>query len=318
MHGGGDRSTEPSRSRPGRNEVASEIRTFLIADVRGYTAFTQDRGDEAAASLAARFASIVRELVGTRDGELLELRGDEALVVFGSARQAIRAAVDLQDRFLRASIADPEVTLGVGIGLDVGEAVAVEGGYRGGALNTAARLCSAAAAGEILGSQSVVHLARAVEGVEYVDRGALRLKGMADPLPALAIASIATDVPSRLRELGGDRSRTVVHRGALRFRMLGPLEVDAGAGPLALGGPKQRAVLAHLLLRPNELVPSETLIDELWGGNPPETARNTIQTYMSQLRKVLGDGRLVGRSPGYVLTVDDVGARHDTLRRTRP
>jgi adenylate cyclase len=77
-----------------------QIRTFLIADVRGYTLFTQERGDEAAAKLAAKFAEIAREGVEARGGTLLELRGDEALCVFSSARQAIRAAIELQHRFV--------------------------------------------------------------------------------------------------------------------------------------------------------------------------------------------------------------------------
>src|SRR5262249_13716987 len=72
------------------------------------------------------------------------------------------------------------------------------------------------------------------------------------------------------------------------FRVLGPLEVDSGSGPVPLGGPKQRAVLAHLVFRANQLVPAETLIDELWGELPPEKARNVIQTYVSHLRKALG------------------------------
>ena len=46
---------------------------------------------------------------------------------------------------------------------------------------------------------------------------------------------------------------------AVQFRVLGPLEVDAGDGPIPLGGPKQRAVLAHLLIRANELVPADVL-----------------------------------------------------------
>jgi class 3 adenylate cyclase len=79
---------------------------------------------------------------------VLELRGDEALVVFGSPRSAIRGAVALQKRFVEETIEDPSLPLTVGIGLDAGEAVPVEGGYRGGALNVAARLCSLARAGE--------------------------------------------------------------------------------------------------------------------------------------------------------------------------
>ena len=88
----------PPDREPGSTDTS--ILTFLIADVRGYTLFTQTRGDEAAGKLAARFAEVVREHVERRDGRVLELRGDEALCVFASARQAIRAAVDLQDRLL--------------------------------------------------------------------------------------------------------------------------------------------------------------------------------------------------------------------------
>jgi adenylate cyclase len=126
--------------RPGAGaETAAHIRTFLIADVRGYTVFTQERGDEAAAQLADRFASVSRGILEARGGTHLELRGDEVMAVFESARQAIRAAVELQRRFVDATIADPTLPLPVGIGLDAGEAVAVDDGYRGGALNLSPR-----------------------------------------------------------------------------------------------------------------------------------------------------------------------------------
>ena len=104
------------------------IRTFLIADMRGWTRFTQERGDEAAAKLAAKFADIAREGVEARGGTLLELRGDEAVCVFSSTRESIRAAVDLQRRFVQETLREPELPLTFGIGLDAGEAVAVQGG----------------------------------------------------------------------------------------------------------------------------------------------------------------------------------------------
>ena len=71
----------------------AELRTFLIADIRGYTTYTSEQGADAAADLAKRFAAIVREVVVAHDGFLLELRGDEALAVFvsGSARAPGRA-----------------------------------------------------------------------------------------------------------------------------------------------------------------------------------------------------------------------------------
>ena len=87
----------------------------------------------------------------------------------------------------------------------------------------------------------------------------------------------------------------------MEFRILGPLEVSAGDGALKVGGPKQRAVLAHLILRANRPVSVELLIDGLWGDEPPETAKNTLQTYVYRLRQVLGEDRIGSDAGGYVL-----------------
>ncbi|HEX6799399.1 MAG TPA: helix-turn-helix domain-containing protein [Ktedonobacterales bacterium] len=164
------------------------ILVFLIADVRGYTHFTQEAGDAEAARLAAKFAAIARGAVEERDGRLIELRGDEALAVFASARRAIDAAAVMQARFVEATRADPELPLPVGIGLDVGEAVPLEDGYRGAALNRAARLCSLAGAGEILITTGLAYLAPKVEGLAYLDRGSVALKGFDVPAALLAVA----------------------------------------------------------------------------------------------------------------------------------
>ena len=91
---------------------------------------------------------------------------------------------------------------------------------------------------------------------------------------------------------------------AMEFRVLGPLEVVEDGRTLSLGGVKQRVLLASLLLRANEVVSTDTLIDQLWGESPPATAAKAVQVYVSALRKELGDGVLVTRSPGYVLNVD--------------
>ena len=128
-------------------------------------------------------------MVEAHRGKVLELRGDEALVVFGSPRWAIRGAVALQQRFVEETIADPSLALTVGIGLDAGEAVAVEGGYRGGALNVAARLCSLARAGEVLASREIVHLALRVDGVRFTERGQAELKGLDKPVHVVAVRS---------------------------------------------------------------------------------------------------------------------------------
>jgi WD40 repeat protein/class 3 adenylate cyclase len=188
----------------------AHIRTFLIADVRGYTVFTQERGDEAAAQLAGKFAAVAREGVEARGGTVVELRGDEALAVFDSARQAIRASVELQRRFVDETVAEPTLPLAVGIGLDAGEAVPVDGGYRGGALNLAARLCGIAGPAEILASPAVTHLARKVDGVAYVDRGSVQLKGLADPVQVIRLRAEADDAADDMafrRALGSSAVR---------------------------------------------------------------------------------------------------------------
>ncbi len=87
------------------------------------------------------------------------------------------------------------------------------------------------------------------------------------------------------------------------FKVLGPLEVVTAEAPLSLGGRKQRLVLAHLIVRANIVVPTDVLIDEVWGEAPPESARGTLQGYVSHLRRALGE-RLEGRSIGYVLHVE--------------
>lgn len=87
----------------------------------------------------------------------------------------------------------------------------------------------------------------------------------------------------------------------LEFRILGALEVVDDDRPLTLGAPKQRAVLAVLLLHRGEVVSIDRLIDELWGECPPGSATKSVQVYVSNLRKALGDGLLVTRGRGYVL-----------------
>ncbi|MFL5951808.1 MAG: BTAD domain-containing putative transcriptional regulator [Gaiellaceae bacterium] len=87
------------------------------------------------------------------------------------------------------------------------------------------------------------------------------------------------------------------------FRILGPLEVSNETGPLLLGGQKQRAVLAMLLLEPGRIVSVDRLIDALWGEQPPRTATTSLQNFVSQLRKTLGADVLETKAPGYRLRI---------------
>src|SRR3954469_17022117 len=90
----------------------------------------------------------------------------------------------------------------------------------------------------------------------------------------------------------------------MEFRLLGPVEAVEHDRVVAVGGPRQRALLALLLLHANEVVSTDRLIDKLWAEHPPPTAGKTVQVYVSRLRKALGGERVVGRPPGYLLRVD--------------
>ena len=92
------------------------------------------------------------------------------------------------------------------------------------------------------------------------------------------------------------------------FRVLGPLEALADGTPVKLGGSRPRAVLAVLLLHSGQVVATSRLIDEAWADDPPETAANVVQGYVSQLRKELGRDVIETREPGYVLRLE-----HDAL-----
>ena len=97
----------------------------------------------------------------------------------------------------------------------------------------------------------------------------------------------------------------------MEFRILGPLEVRTDNGAVTLGGPKPRAVLAVLLLRPNRAVSGEQLALALWGAEAPAGATKTVQVHVSRLRKALGDSEaLVTTASGYELRVapDDLDA----------
>ena len=107
----------------------------------------------------------------------------------------------------------------------------------------------------------------------------------------------------------------------MEYRALGPLEVYDDGRPVALGGPKPRALLAILLLRRGEVIPAERLIDELYGDSPPERAAKSVHVQVSRLRKSLGNRCLRTVAGGYSLDVGpgelDLDTFHDLAARGR-
>ena len=115
-----------------------------------------------------------------------------------------------------------------------------------------------------------------------------------DPKTRMARPTRA-NLPKRSVEAYGPR---------MRFKVLGPVSVARDDGAIPLGGPKQRLVLAHLIVRANEFAPVDVLIDQVWGEEPPEAAKGTLHSYISHLRKAVGAER--------------IGQRYVPVRRVRP
>ena len=97
----------------------------------------------------------------------------------------------------------------------------------------------------------------------------------------------------------------------MEFRLLGNLEVSRDGSPVDVGGTQPRTVLAMLLVAGGRVVPAESIIEALWGHDPPDSAAGTLQSYVSRLRRVLVPGGARGEaakvlawdSPGYKLVV---------------
>lgn len=168
--------------------AGAAVRTFLFVDIRGYTRFVVEHGDAAALRLIEKFESVTRRVLSARHGEIIGKAGDEAVAVFGSAREALQAALDLQASVEQEGKGDPSLPP-VGIGLDTGEAVPSGDTYIGASLNLAARLCKLAGPREVLASEVLVHVAGKIDGIAYTERGFAQLKGFQQPVHVFQVVS---------------------------------------------------------------------------------------------------------------------------------
>src|SRR5215471_8129718 len=90
----------------------------------------------------------------------------------------------------------------------------------------------------------------------------------------------------------------------MEFRILGPLEIFSDGEARTIAGAKERAVLVYLLLHAGQPVSADRLIDELWGDEAPDAARNSLQVRVSGLRRALGRDRIVSGSGGYLIRIE--------------
>ena len=185
--GRADPGREPSGGHPRRPREDSRFLAFLFADLRGFTTYTHAHGADAAAHLAAAFAGLAGEVITGHGGLVVGTWGDEVLGEFPSARDAVRAGLELQHRCRVWTVADPGAPLAAGIGLDVGEPAQAEDLRASEALNLAARLCASARAGEVLASREFVHLAGSMSGEVTTTTRRLRLKGIGGQTKAVSV-----------------------------------------------------------------------------------------------------------------------------------
>jgi DNA-binding NarL/FixJ family response regulator/class 3 adenylate cyclase len=178
--------------------------TILFSDLVGSTELFDRLGDDAATGLCQAQFEVMRRAVAANDGRVVKSTGDGLMVAFSSAAAAVRCAVAVQRATAAAEGLEQR------IGLDAGEPLAEQDDLYGRAVIVASRLCDAAGAGEILATETVRHVAggRVAELIEPA--GALRLKGIAEPVAIARVAWREDDAPSAAEPEPPSRTITVV------------------------------------------------------------------------------------------------------------
>ena len=190
----------------------SQTRGFLFADLRGYSAFTERHGDQAARELLASYRRSVRKVIASFDGAEIRTEGDSFYVVFDSVSPAVRAGLAIL-----VAVAEPAAHAAahpvlVGIGIHAREAEDSDEGIVSSAVNVAARICAQAQPGELLVSDTVRALTRTYLDVKFVPRGRRRLKGIGEPVALYQVIAGRAAISAA----GGNPLRNALSRRWLR------------------------------------------------------------------------------------------------------
>jgi len=275
-----------SNATPGRAQQ-SLTRGFLFADLRGYSAFTDEHGDAAARELLGRYRSAVRDVIARYGGAEIRTEGDSFYVVFISVSDAVEAGLAILESAATSGREAASPPIRVGMGVHAGETVDSAEGIVSAAVNTAARICSAAAAGELLVSDTVRALTRTHLEVHFVSRGRRRLKGISEPMslyrvqplgrPAVRIGPVG-----RLTQRW--RSKAPIVAGALALTLVATV-IGAALLREGFGGTDADALNgASSSANPDALDP---------GVPPPGTiafSRTNLVDYGSQIHSITTDG----------------------------
>jgi len=302
--------------------------TIFFSDIRGFTDYTEEFGDEAASRIVHEQDIIIRSQIDAYGGVVVKTQGDSFMVAFSAARGAILCAIAIQRIVAQANRDQTGPRIAIGIGINTGEPIRQEDGdYIGGTVNLAARICAAAGAGQILVSESTRYVAGRIElrrsdggVVEYRDLGLHELKGFPE---AKRLFEVGWH-PAGLGEQGssaeassGDEEGQQAFKAAVQrangvlARVLSVVHLDDPAFPALLecqakatelrlaftrAGADRRGVTTKDVL--NQLVPFEnlmiltverdTLTDERWAELDGAVAR----VFGRQLVNAIARGRL--------------------------
>lgn len=292
---------------PHRREVA-----VLWVALGGFNDVAESEDPEAAVELLARFHDALGQLVGPAQATVGGSTGDGVMLIFGDplpvdepVEVAAALALDLADR-IEPTLAEWRVRghqLAVVGGLSFGHATLGVLGFEGrydytaiGPVSTIAGRLVQGGHGRIVCDQRA--RARLGHGVMCEPVADVDFGDGVRPVQAFALRRTLAAVPTAAPE-----------RDDVQINVLGPLEVRVGGRELPISSGRERSLLAALVASRGQVVSVDALADDLWEGDPPETATSAVRVYVSRLRKALADagldGALVTRPPGYRLDVDD-------------
>jgi class 3 adenylate cyclase len=164
---------------PGSPPVGSTV-TILFSDIRGFTEYTDQYGDEAAFQVLQQHNEVVQSQIEAFSGKVVKTQGDSFMVAFTTARGAVLCAAAIQRAIAERTHEERGSRIAVGIGINTGEPIYEGGDFFGSTVNLASRVCASAGPGQILVAETTRHVAGRLDGIDYIDRGLHELKGFQD------------------------------------------------------------------------------------------------------------------------------------------
>jgi|GEM_PF-2001207 len=226
-----------SQPTPGVSLPFGATVTIFFSDIRGFTEYTEQYGDEAAFRILRQHNALVRKQIEAFGGRVVKTQGDSFMVYFTTARAAILCAIGVQRAVAEQTRGQQDARIAIGIGINTGEPIQEGGDFFGSTVNLAARICASAGPGQILISETTRYVAGRIEAVDYVDRGLRELKGFQEPQRLFEVHWGASEAREAT---GGQVSRELrAELGALaeRFSRLGAEMLDTSRAMAEAGPP---------------------------------------------------------------------------------